>query len=203
MLKIPHTFIFIGRSGSGKGTQAQELKSFIESNDQRLVTYVQTGQRFRDFTATDTHTASLARKVIEEGALMPEFLGVWNWSSIFVEQVTGAEHMILDGMPRRLREAHILDSAMEFYERQMPLVIYIDISKEEAKRRLLLRGRGDDVESEIDRRLAWFETDVLPVIEFYERDRKYNFIRVDGEKSVEEIQSEIQNQFNTLYGYNN
>lgn len=202
MFKNPHTIILIGRSGSGKGTQAKLLKEFIESSDTRKVNYIQTGQRFREFTATDTHTAKLAKAVIENGDLMPDFLGVWNWASIFVDSIQGNEHMILDGMPRRLREAHILDSAMEFYSIDMPFVINIEVSKEEAKKRLLLRGRGDDVENDIERRLGWFETDVVPVLDFYERDRKYNYVVINGEQSVEDIQRDIQAEFKKIYGYN-
>jgi adenylate kinase len=201
-MNTPHTFIFIGRSGSGKGTQADLLKKYLEQNTSNPVTYIQTGQRFRDFTKTDTHTAELARKVIETGALMPEFLGVWNWSSIFVESVQGNEHLILDGMPRRLREAHMVDSAMEFYERNMPMVIYMDISRDTAAERLLGRGRDDDNHDDITRRLDWFDTDVVPVLEWYERDRNYNFVRIDGEQTIEKIFEDIIAQHSKLYGNN-
>ena len=202
-MNIPQTFIFIGRSGSGKGTQATLLKDYLEKNTDAPVTYIQTGQRFRDFTAGSTHTAMLARGVIETGALMPEFLGVWNWSSIFVDSIKGDEHLILDGMPRRLREAHMVDSAMEFYSRKMPMVIYLDISHTIAKERLLGRGREDDNHDDIDRRLAWFETDVVPVLEWYERDRNYNFVRINGEQSVEQIAADIKVEFEKIYGNNN
>ncbi len=134
---------------------------------------------------------------------MPEFLGVWNWSSIFVESIKGDEHLILDGMPRRLREAHIFDSAMNFYERNMPMVIYLDISHDMAKERLLARGRADDNHDDIDRRLAWFETDVVEVLEWYERDRNYNFVRIDGEQSIEKINQDIMSAYTNLYGHNN
>lgn len=202
-MNIPQTFIFIGRSGSGKGTQAELLKKYLEEKSNTKVNYIQTGQRFRDFTATDSHTAQLARSVIEEGRLMPEFLGVWNWSSIFVDSVNGNEHLVLDGMPRRLREAHILDSAMEFYSREMPIVIYMNISENVARDRLLSRGRADDNHDDIDMRLGWFKTDVLPVLDFYERDRKYNFVDINGEQTVEEIHRDIVKEFEKLYGNNN
>jgi adenylate kinase len=202
-MNTPHTFIFIGRSGSGKGTQAELLKTHVESQSQREVRYIQTGQRFREFIGTNTYTSNLSKEIIANGELMPEFLGVWVWSSIFVENMKGDEHLILDGMPRRLREAQILDSAMEFYNRDMPLVINVHISKEEAEKRLLERGRADDVPEEIERRLAWFETDVAPVLEYYERDRRYNYITVDGEQSIEKIHKTITSKILELYGNHN
>jgi adenylate kinase len=203
MIHHPHTFIFVGRSGSGKGTQADALQTFLKSKDSNPITYLQTGQRFREFIAENTFTSNLSKEMIQNGELMPEFLGVWVWSSIFVENMQGNEHLILDGMPRRLREAYILDSAMEFYKRDMPLVIHIDISKEVATERLMSRARQDDVPEEIQRRLAWFDTDVVPVLEFYERDRKYNYITVNGEQAIEKIAADIQHNIHTLYGYNN
>ncbi|MEN9852290.1 MAG: hypothetical protein RI996_233 [Candidatus Parcubacteria bacterium] len=202
-MNTPHTFIFIGRSGSGKGTQAELLKAYLEAQGTHKVSYIQTGQRFRDFIAQETFTSNLSKEIIANGELMPEFLGVWVWSSIFVENMKGDEHLILDGMPRRLREAQILDSAMEFYNRDMPLVINVHISKEEAHKRLIARGRADDVPEEIERRLAWFDTDVAPVLEYYQRDRRYNYITVDGEQSIETIHQAIILKISELYGNHN
>ena len=46
----PLTFIFIGRSGCGKGTQAELLQEYIKKLDQqRLIFYIETGERFRQF----------------------------------------------------------------------------------------------------------------------------------------------------------
>lgn len=202
-MDTPKTFIFIGRSGSGKGTQADLLKDYLEKNTKSPVTYIQTGQRFRDFSEGNSYTAKLTQEVMKTGALMPEFLGVWNWSSIFVESIKGDEHLILDGMPRRLREAHMVDSAMDFYSRSTPTVIYLDISHEEANNRLLGRGRADDNHDDIARRLTWFKTDVLPVLEWYERDRKYNFLRINGEQSIDNIHSDIMKELDKIYGHNN
>lgn len=67
---------------------------------------------------------------MEKGGLQPEFLAVWNWSSLFVEKMQGNEHLVLDGTPRKLDEAEVLDSAMRFYGREKPFVIFLDVSKE-------------------------------------------------------------------------
>ena len=49
----------------------------------------------------------------------------------------------------------------------------------------------DDTEEEIKKRLEWYETDVVPAINFYRDNPKYHFLEVDGERAVEEINEEI------------
>ena len=44
------TFIFIGRSGCGKGTQVALLQKYIKTQDyKRPILYIETGERFRQF----------------------------------------------------------------------------------------------------------------------------------------------------------
>jgi adenylate kinase family enzyme len=190
----------MGRSGCGKGTQAKLLMDYLQTASNRKITYVETGERFRSFIKEQGHSSELSREIAETGGLQPEFLAVWNWASLFVESVSGDEHLILDGMPRRIREAHVLDSAMGFYKRMMPLVIHIQTSKEWSKNRMMERKRADDTEEDIERRLGWFDTEVTPIFEFYERDRNYNYIVINGEQSVEEVHNELITYFRKLYG---
>jgi adenylate kinase family enzyme len=204
MFKNPHTFIFIGRSGSGKGTQVQLLKEHLLKDCKIPVAYIETGEQFRAFIKKENnYSSSLSREIAEKGGLQPEFLAVWNWASLLVEKMTKTEHLILDGTPRRLREAHVLDSALSFYQREMPLVIHLDVASDWAKKHLLERKRQDDDEAEIIERLKWFDTEVTPVFEMYERDRKYNYIKINGEQSVIDVHENIIKEFNKLYGYNN
>ena len=88
------------------------------------------------------------------------------WSVIFVKNLTGEEHLILDGSPRTKDEAEHLDVAFHFFKRIQPTVVYIKVSEDWSTKRMLERahkeGRVDDTEEGIRRRLAWFERDVLP-----------------------------------------
>ncbi|MFA6094932.1 MAG: nucleoside monophosphate kinase [Candidatus Paceibacterota bacterium] len=190
----PLTFIFIGRSGCGKGTQVKLLQDYLVEHDTsgRDIFYLETGARFREFIAKDSHTSMLSKKINEEGALQPEFLAVRTWADEFVENYSGKEHVIIDGTPRKIREAHVLDGAIRFYNLKQPHVIYLDISREESKKRLMKRGRADDrEESDVEKRLNWFDTDVVPVIEFFRDNSYYNFTSIVGEQSVEDIHKEV------------
>ena len=64
---VPQTFIFIGRSGCGKGTQSELLHKYLDEHDkeEHLIFYLETGARFRDFIAKDNFTSKLAKKVSE------------------------------------------------------------------------------------------------------------------------------------------
>lgn len=190
------TFIFIGASGCGKGTQVALLKERLrEKTPNTPIFYMQTGQYFREFIKGDSHAAHMAREAIDRGERAPDFLAMYLWSDIFVKNLTGNEHLILDGSPRSLNEAQNLDIAMKFFRREQPAVVYIKVSPEWSIQHLLERakqeGRADDSLEGIKKRVAWFEQDVLPAINYYRRDRDYDFIEIDGERPIEEVHRDI------------
>ncbi len=188
----PQTFIFFGPSGSGKGTQARALVETLKEKDpERTVLYLETGQKFREFATQASYTAKKTKEVIESGGLMPEFLPVWIWAQYFVDHISGNEHIILDGISRREHEALIIDSALRFYERKNPVIISIKLSPQVAVQRMEDRGRSDDGEEEIKRRLKWYEDNVVPVLNYFKNNPYYRFIEIDGEHSIEEVHRQI------------
>ena len=195
---VPKTFILTGRSGCGKGTQAKILEQFLKLSTPHLpVFYIETGVKFREFIQGNTLSSIQAKKIYQVGDRQPDFLAVWNWAHLMIEEITGNEHMIIDGTPRSYEEALVLDSAMTFYRREQPVVIHLDVSREWSRKhienRARLEGRIDDQsEDEINRRLDWFETDVVRAIKFYETHRGYRYIRINGEGTVEEVAQSIQ-----------
>lgn len=185
-------FILIGRSGSGKGTQAALLKQALEAKGQDKVLHVTTGAGFREFVTGPSYIASLSRECNDKGALQPEFLAVWNWANIFINTIHGGETIILDGAPRKPFEVHVLHSFVTFMEYAQPVVMYLDVSERWARERLLGRGREDDKNNaEVDRRLAWFETEVLPALDIYMRDPRYKVLHINGEQTIEDVHNEL------------
>lgn len=187
----PQTFIFIGRSGCGKGTQAELLMQKLKEKDSsNEIFYLETGQKFRDFTAGSGYTSELSRNIQSKGGLQPSFLAVWIWSSIFVEKINKEQHLFIDGTPRKFNEALILTEAMKFYNRK-PKVVYIDVSREWAENRLSSRHREDDLELMVKSRLDWFDTDVIPVIDYFKSNTDVDFLSINGEQSIEEVSNEL------------
>ncbi|HEY0221046.1 MAG TPA: nucleoside monophosphate kinase [Candidatus Paceibacterota bacterium] len=190
----PQTFIFFGPSGAGKGTQAKLLMEKLKEKDSREILYIETGQRFRDFSTEASFTAKLTKEIMTNGGLLPEFLPIWIWTEYLIKHVSGDEHMVLDGLSRRAHEAPILDSAMRFYKREKPFVLSVEVSGEWAKERLLGRGRVDDSEKEIEERIAWYYENVVPAMEYFKNNPNYNFIPVNGEQTIEEVHNEIMSK---------
>ena len=193
MLSEPRTFIFFGPSGSGKGTQAKLLKDYLEKNNkERKVIYIETGQLFRDFISSNkSYTRDLTKNVMDQSGLIPEFMPIWIWSECLIKNLTGAEHLILDGLSRRKHEAPILDGAMKFYKRKSPVIIEIDVSREWAFEKLLKRGRKDDTPDGIGPRLDWYSEHVIPAVEYLSSKPDYVHLKINGEQTIEEVHQEI------------
>lgn len=188
----PYTFIFIGRSGCGKGTQVELLQKYLaEKFPQDEVFYLETGERFRNFIKEHTYSSELSRKVYESGDRQPSFLAIWMWAHLLVESFKGTEHLIIDGSPRAYTEALAMDTALKFYGRRA-YVVHLNVSRKWSEERLLNRGRGDDLDAtKVKKRLDWFENDVAPAIEYFRTNDDYNFIDVNGEQSMEEVYKEM------------
>lgn len=192
-------FILLGRSGSGKGTQAALLQGALEDKGAQKVMHITTGGGFREFVQSGTYVANLAKEVNNTGGLQPEFLAVWNWSNILIHTITGNETVILDGAPRKPFEAGILHSAINFLGYQKPIVIYLDVSESGSREHIKGRGRDDDKdESDVTNRMNWFETDVLPTLDVYLQDPRYRVIHVNGEQTIEAVHKEIMEKINVV-----
>lgn len=190
----PQTVIFIGRSGAGKGVQSKLLQDFFKDNTPGIsVLYLETGSYFREYVKREGYTWDLARVGTKTGLRQPDFLAIWSWSQFFIDNMTeGNQHIVLDGISRALNEAKTLSTALHFYNRKDPIVVFLDISSACAEGRLRARGRADDLVPEsIARKQKWFEDDVAPAVEYYRNNSDYNFLEIDGEKTPEEVHQEI------------
>src|SRR3989344_1107947 len=188
----PLNFLFLGRSGCGKGTQAQLLIKHFQDNNLGETLYVYTGERLRNFAEKEeTLAARLAKSKMKAGGLLPSFLAVWLWSGALIEGVNENNNVIMDGSPRTLLEAMMTDDAMEFYGRNKVVPVFLETSEEWSTQRMLGRGRSDDSLKSIKERMAYFEKDLVPVIDYYSGRSKHKLTRVNGEQRVEAVHQEI------------
>jgi len=194
-MNTQRAFIFIGNSGSGKGTQAKMLREKMEEKGMEILR-LELGDEFRNFWNKSGYTPELSASLIKSGSLQPEFLAISIWSDMLIDFFNSDKHLVADGVPRRIREAKVLDGALRFYGIKNPTIVYIDIPREEAKNRMLSRGRGDDEIAAIEERLNWFDQDVMRTIDFLEHDDYYDFLRIDGVGTPEEIHERIMEEAN-------
>ncbi|MFA6797133.1 MAG: nucleoside monophosphate kinase [Candidatus Paceibacterota bacterium] len=184
-------FIFIGRSGCGKGTQVELFKKNLEEKTDLKTLHIETGVFFREFIKRDGYTGTLTKEVLNTGGLMPESFVIGLWVSYLMKNFTGKENMIFDGAPRKLQEAILLDGTLDFYSIRNYKVIYVNVSREWATKRLLARGRKDDTEEGINKRMNWFENDVVPCVDFFKNNEACKVFEINGEQSIEEVHAEI------------
>lgn len=183
----PFNVILIGRSGSGKGTQAELLTRKFSH-----FYYLATGDLFRDLAKRDTDTGNRVKKVLDEGGLPMDDLATTMWMHNLVYNLKEEQGLLADGFPRRLPEAKSLDAFLEFLERiSTSHFILIDISGPEAFRRLTARGRADDTNEAITGRMSYYEERVIEVVEYYKEHDRLTVI--NGEQSVLDVHKDIVN----------
>lgn len=188
-------FLFLGRSGCGKGTQAKLLADFLKSQNKEII-YVETGSQFREFVKSSNYSGELAGNILKEGHLIPVFLPIWIWGGIFVNNFTGKEDLVLDGLCRRKEESIALESAFDFYNINKPNIILINVSKEWSHTRMMERSRADDTPEKIQNRLDWYDKDVVPSIEYFKGKDKFNFIEINGEQTIDKVHDDIIKMLN-------
>ncbi len=165
----PITVIFIGPQGSGKGTQIEKLRAvMIEADPARRVVDIQTGRRFRALAAK--HETFAERKIsetLDTGALQPDFLTHILWGQAMIDQLDPQSHLLIDGFPRTVTQAEVLDDALAFFERETVHVMNLDTPEEIVRQRMYERARADDTPESIETRLRWYHEDTMPVLDYY------------------------------------
>ena len=210
-MKKPLNFVLIGRSGSGKGTQAKLLMKHFGN-----LVYICTGDLFRDLSKVDTDTGRRVKKIVNKGKLPFDDLSTTLWMHEIAYKVKEDQGIIADGFPRRVSEAQNLNQFLEFLDRKETTVyILLDVSREEAFNRLSKRRfckkcqrvipwlgeskklkvcdkcggelmtRPDDAPKAINNRMDYYEEKVALVVKYYEEQNE--LIEINGEQSVERV----------------
>jgi adenylate kinase len=140
--------VVMGRQGAGKGTQAERIAARFG------VAWLSTGEVLRTSIEAATPMGLLAAPFVARGDLVPDDVVldlVVEWTQRPDVERSG---FVLDGVPRTVAQAVALCGAGVG---PFDAVIEIDVPRRVAVDRLVRRGRGDDLPSAIDRRLASHE----------------------------------------------
>lgn len=160
-------FIILGAPGSGKGTQGQILGSVPR------FFHCACGDVFRSL---DTRTA-LGQQFVDyssRGELVPDELTIALWKAQ-IDNLSDAylykpdiDFLVLDGIPRNVRQAEILSRYIEVHQ-----VFHLSCpDRNELARRMRKRAlkdnRIDDASDKvIDQRIATYEAETKPILDFY------------------------------------
>ncbi len=184
-------FIFIGRSGCGKGTQAKLLIDAIKAKYEEHVYYVATGDEFRKTLDAGTYMSSRLKEIVGRGGFAPSFAATLMWASAMLRDLKETDHIMIDGSPRSIAEAGVLDSVFPFFDVK-PVVIYVNVSREWASDRLRARGRHDDNDTGINSRMNLFESDIIPVLELYKSREYPEILEINGEQHIDDVHADIR-----------
>lgn len=189
----PYTVIFVGPQGSGKGTQIDMLDKVLNQRDPlRQVVDIQTGRRFRALAAqSEGYTEEHVKETLDSGILQPLFLSVHLWGDAMRTYVDEECHLLIDGFPRTVAEATVLESALAFYKRTPLTIINLDTPEEIVRARMTGRARADDTPASIEARLAWYRNETLPVINYYKGRPDTNVFDIDGTDTIEGVHAQI------------
>ena len=187
------TFVFFGIAGAGKGTQIELLQTYLKEKDAKELVYAGTGIGFRALTTGDTYVAKQIKDTLNAGKLMPDFFATSIIANILSNELTAEKHVIVDGYPRTIRQVDEFLDMMNFFDRALVHIVYIEISKEESIRRNLLRGRSDDTAEGLEKRYDEYVANVVPAISYIEKKSGFTFHKINGEQSVEDVHRAIIN----------
>ena len=165
------TYLLFGAPGSGKGTQGRTLGSIPRFY------HCPCGDVFRSMD-TRTKVGQAFLEYSSKGQLVPDDITVQLWK-VAIDAAVEAhkfkpdiDALVLDGIPRNVAQAKIMDELIDVKK-----VFHLSCPDREAlftrlKKRALKDNRLDDANDEvIKRRLALYEEESKPVLQYYSKDR--------------------------------
>ena len=162
--------LFLGAPGAGKGTQADLLS---KANS---YLHLSTGELLRKEIEMNTNLGREVKDIITSGELVSDELVLKIVRQNLDKDNNG---WILDGYPRNLSQAHSLNEVLIEINQPLEVVFYLDIPEEVLIKRLLFRGRKDDTEKTIKKRVDIYKKTTEPLIQYFKELSLLEYINAD------------------------
>lgn len=153
--------VILGRQGSGKGTQSLRLAA------QYGCVHLSTGDVLRAAVEEGTELGQQAAGIMNAGGLVGDDVMI----PLVAERVAKPDIMsggvLLDGFPRTADQANGLEAMLAELGQELTIAINLDVHVEEVTTRMMARGREDDTEEAIARRLSLYEEQTAPLLDWF------------------------------------
>lgn len=175
--------IFLGPPGAGKGTQAQRLAEACS------LPHISTGDILRSAVAAQTSLGQEAKGFMDRGELVPDRL-ILDLVKERLQADDTKSGWILDGFPRNVSQAQFLSDLLTEIGQSLDHTINFDVPDDIIVSRMLERGRKDDNETTIRRRLEVYREETEPLISFYHS--RNCLVPVDGSLSIDSVAKQLE-----------
>lgn len=112
----------LGLPGAGKGTQASRIQEALD------IPHISTGDMFRAAMKNETPLGKKAKSFMDAGDLVPDEVT----NGIVAERLDQddtTDGFLLDGFPRTIPQAEVLEQILSDQDRQLDAAIYIKVDK--------------------------------------------------------------------------
>ena len=173
----PTRLVIFGRQGAGKGTQCERLV------ERYGVVHISTGDMLRAERAADSELGRKAGAIMDSGGLVGDDIMIPVAQNRISEDDAATSGFVLDGFPRTIDQAQGLSDALG--DHPLHAAVNLDVPLDEVTTRMKARARADDTDEAIAQRLALYERETRPVLEWF--DERGLLVTVDGLGTEEEV----------------
>lgn len=178
--------ILLGAPGSGKGTQAKKIAAKYGLD------HVSTGDLFRNEISNHTPLGLQAEEIINRGDLCPDDLTIGMLAN-HIRKHPESKGFILDGVPRTIEQAEMLDNPEIIQDLHLDLVLDIHVDMSEVTKRILKRAeiekRTDDTPEVVKARVQNFFALTQPLQSYYYDQNK--LMKINGMQDVDHVFADI------------
>lgn len=167
--------LIFGVQGSGKSTIGKYIAQKL------VIPFIATGDIFRELREEKSPLGELVKNKIDSGEFVPD-VPTMETVEKRLNKADAASGFVLDGAPRNLAQVRML--------KKVDLIVLVDLSKEEAIKRLLARARHDDTKDSIEKRIGLYDEQTRPVIDYY-RDKNVRIIKVDNTPAEDVVRQNL------------
>jgi len=179
--------IFIGPPGAGKGTQAVKIVAKYKP------VHLSTGDMLRAARDAKTEIGLQADEYMSSGQLVPDEVVI----GVIAERLKSDDcksGYLLDGFPRTIAQAEALDKMLAASGTPLDIVLELKVPDDELFTRLVERGRKegrtDDTPETIQKRIAVYNNQTSPLLDYY--GKKGLLKTIEGLGTIDEIFARIE-----------